>query len=143
MAMTRARVVWILVAIVAVAGLAIVLRPSGPATIDAGGGGGVAPALPLADPSRLPGASSNAPPKAGPLVPMKAIDLNVASEAELQTLPGITADYAHRIAAGRPYKSIEEIQKTGVPKAVLERISPPATLVIRDAESPRTTPGRP
>jgi DNA uptake protein ComE-like DNA-binding protein len=70
------------------------------------------------------------------MVPMKAIDLNIASEAELRTLPGITADYARRIIAGRPYHSIEEVQKTGIPRAVLDRISPPATLVIRNPPVP-------
>jgi DNA uptake protein ComE-like DNA-binding protein len=67
---------------------------------------------------------------------MKAIDLNLASELELQTLPGITPEYARRIAAGRPFRSIDDIERTGIPRSVLDRISPPATLVIRDVDIP-------
>jgi competence protein ComEA len=70
----------------------------------------------------------------------KAIDLNVAPVEDLETLPGITPDYARRIVAGRPYKSLEDVERTGVPREVLAHISPPATLVIKDGGGPESPP---
>jgi hypothetical protein len=72
----------------------------------------------------------------------KAIDLNVAPVEDLETLPGITPDYAHRIVAGRPYRSLEDVERTGVPKEVLAHISPPATLVVKDGAGPLRKPPR-
>lgn len=41
----------------------------------------------------------------------KRIDLNTATAAELQTLPGIGAVTAAAIVAGRPYRSVDELEK--------------------------------
>lgn len=51
------------------------------------------------------------------------IDLNVATAAQLQTLPGITAAHARRIIANRPYKVKHELETRKIlPPAVYARI---------------------
>lgn len=51
------------------------------------------------------------------------IDLNIATAAQLQTLPGITAAYARRIIANRPYKVKHELETRRIlPAAVYARI---------------------
>lgn len=46
-----------------------------------------------------------------PTTTTKRIDLNTATPAELQTLPGIGAVTAAAIVAGRPYRSVDELEK--------------------------------
>ena len=61
------------------------------------------------------------------------VDLNTAQLADLQTLPGITPDYARKIMAGRPYRSFKDVvEHTGIPQQVVDQISPPA--IIRTVE---------
>ena len=43
------------------------------------------------------------------------IDLNTASQAALESLPGIDADTAKQIIANRPFKSVADLSKAGVP----------------------------
>ena len=66
------------------------------------------------------------------------IDLNTAQLADLQTLPGITPEYARKILAGRPYRSFRDVvEHTGIPQQIVDQISPPA--IIRVVES-RSSP---
>ena len=67
------------------------------------------------------------------------LDLNLATTAQLQTLPGITAAYARRIVANRPYKVKHELETRKIlPSAVYRRISDRviATERIRDGSAP-------
>jgi DNA uptake protein ComE-like DNA-binding protein len=59
---------------------------------------------------------------------MAVIDLNTASVEQLQTLPEITADYARKIVAGRPYKERSDLERAGIPRDVASRIGPPAII---------------
>jgi hypothetical protein len=63
----------------------------------------------------------------------KIVELNSASLADLETLPGITPDYARKIIAGRPYRAMSDLEKAGIPHSVAAEISPPA--IIRFEES--------
>jgi Helix-hairpin-helix motif len=61
--------------------------------------------------------------------PIPVVDMNTAQLADLQTLPGITPDYARKIMAGRPYRSFRDVvEHTGIPQQVVDRISPPAII---------------
>ena len=63
------------------------------------------------------------------------IDLNTATSEQLQTLPGIGEAYAKRLVATRPYASIKDLAKTGIPAATLAKIKPLVTV----SESAATT----
>jgi hypothetical protein len=71
---------------------------------------------------------------------MAVVDLNTAQLADLQTLPGITPEYARKIMAGRPYHSFRDVvEHAGVPQQVVDQISPPAIIrVVESRSSPDT-----
>ena len=52
------------------------------------------------------------------------IDLNTASRAALETLPGVDPATAKQIIAGRPYTSVADLSKAGVPASTIEAITP-------------------
>jgi hypothetical protein len=52
------------------------------------------------------------------------IDINTATERELDQLPGVGPATAKKIVAGRPYSSISELSRAGVSKRQIERITP-------------------
>jgi competence protein ComEA len=53
-----------------------------------------------------------------------AIDLNSASEAELETLPGVGPATAKKIVAGRPYKSVSDLSKAGLSAKSIDELKP-------------------
>lgn len=51
---------------------------------------------------------------------LKLVDLNTASEAELRQIPGVDAAMARKIMDNRPYVTVEDLTKSGIPVAVQE-----------------------
>jgi competence protein ComEA len=56
------------------------------------------------------------------------LDLNKATAEELEAdLPGVGPATAKKIVSGRPYSSVDDLAKAGVPKRVIESIRPHVT----------------
>lgn len=69
------------------------------------------------------------------------IDLNSASQKELESLPGVGAATAKKIIAARPYASVDDLKKAGVSSNTIEKIRPQVTASASSASSPaKTTP---
>ena len=60
--------------------------------------------------------------------PASAVNLNTASQADLEALPGVGPATAKKIIAGRPYASVADLAKAGVPKNTIEKITPMVTV---------------
>ena len=71
-------------------------------------------------PSKAPEASST---RAG-----AKVDLNTASEKEMDGLPGVGSATAKKIIAGRPYSSVDDLSKAGLSARVIAKIAPLATV---------------
>ena len=55
------------------------------------------------------------------------VDINTASVAELQKLPGVNKLQAQRIVAMRPFLSIQDLIRTGIPQKAINQLKPAAT----------------
>jgi DNA uptake protein ComE-like DNA-binding protein len=51
------------------------------------------------------------------------VDLNTGSERDLEALPGVGPATAKRILAGRPYASVSDLQRAGLPSRTVQQIS--------------------
>jgi DNA uptake protein ComE-like DNA-binding protein len=80
---------------------------------------------------------------AGPVLAAKKapagqkVDLNTASEKELEALPGVGAASAKKIIAARPYSSVADLSKAGLPAKTVTEITP---LVTVSAAAPAPAP---
>ena len=58
----------------------------------------------------------------------KKLDLNKATPAELEKLPGIGPALSKKIVAGRPYKSVDDLKKAGISATEIRKINPLVTI---------------
>ena len=56
------------------------------------------------------------------------VDLNTATQKELEELPGVGEATAKKIIAGRPYKSVSDLAKAGVPEKTISKIEKQVTV---------------
>src|SRR5262249_18861120 len=52
------------------------------------------------------------------------VDLNRATQAQLEELPGVGQSTAKKIIAGRPYKSVEDLANAGISKNEVAKLTP-------------------
>jgi len=57
-----------------------------------------------------------------PAAAPSAVDLNSASQKELEALPGVGPATAKKIVAGRPYASVADLSKAGVSASTIEKV---------------------
>jgi hypothetical protein len=69
-----------------------------------------------------------------------AIDLNNASEKDLDSLPGIGPATAKKIIDHRPYRSVDDLAQAGVAAKEIERLRPIVTVAKPPARSARAVP---
>ncbi len=62
---------------------------------------------------------------------VKPIDLNAATEAQLAAVRGLTPELAKRIAAARPFKSLDELARIGMSKVQIDAVRPFLTVAAR------------
>lgn len=58
----------------------------------------------------------------------KLVDLNSASDKELEAIKGVGPATAKKIIAGRPYKSVDELSKAGLSAKQVEALKPLVTV---------------
>ena len=56
------------------------------------------------------------------------VDLNTASEKDLDNLPGVGPASAKKIIAGRPYSSVDDLSKAGLSARTIKKIAPLVTV---------------
>jgi hypothetical protein len=75
--------------------------------------------------------------------PPSTVNLNTASQPDLEALPGVGPATAKKIIAGRPYASVADLSKAGVPKATIEKISSMVTVSAASSAPAVQPPPRP
>jgi len=68
------------------------------------------------------------------------VDLNKASEKELESLKGVGPSTAKKIIENRPYKSVDELSKAGVPAKTIQDLKPFVTV---GPAAPAAKPAKP
>lgn len=91
--------------------------------------------------SATPPAAAQKTPGTAPKPAGAPVDLNTASLKDLEELPGVGEATAKKIVAGRPYASVDDLAKAGVPKSTIEKLRAGVTVSgAPAAKAPPTAP---
>jgi hypothetical protein len=101
---------------------------------------GLALALAVAVPAFAQAPAKSTPPATAAKAPATPVNLNTASQADLEALPGVGAATAKKIIAGRPFASVADLAKAGVPKATITKITPMVTVGSGPAPAAKSAP---
>jgi competence protein ComEA len=71
------------------------------------------------------------------------VDLNTASQKDLEGLKGVGAATAKKIMENRPYKSVDELSKAGIPAKKIEALKPFVTVGPAGASQPAKAETKP
>jgi hypothetical protein len=88
-------------------------------------------------------AQSSKSDKAAKTAPANPVDINTATQAELEELPGVGKATAKKIIAGRPYSSVNDLSKAGVSASTVKKITPMVTVSAAGAAPAPSTPAAP
>ncbi len=96
-------------------------------------------AAPAAQPPATSSAQKDTSKSSGKKVaPTSPVNINTATQAELEAVPGIGAATAKKIIAGRPYAAVADLSKAGIEKNQLDKIAPMLTVGTGTATSGKT-----
>jgi hypothetical protein len=73
--------------------------------------------------------------------PATKVDLNTASEKDLDSLPGVGPATAKKIISNRPYGSVDELKKAGLSQSTIDKIRPMVTVSGATASAPTAVTG--
>ncbi len=73
----------------------------------------------------------------------KIVDINFASQADLQKLPGITPEIAQKILAKRPFKKIADLKAVGLSDSAIQAIQQRIKFGQKPNETPAQRPAGP
>jgi Helix-hairpin-helix motif len=69
----------------------------------------------------------------GKTAPSAPVDLNTASQADLEKIPGVGTATAKKIVSGRPYSSVADLSKAGISAKTIQAITPMVTVSAKSA----------
>jgi competence protein ComEA len=72
--------------------------------------------------------------------PTGKVDLNTASQKDLESLPGVGAATAKKVIAGRPYSSVADLKKAGVSQSTIDKIQGQVTVYASSPNTPASAP---
>ncbi len=102
---------------------------------------GGAPAA-AAPPATAPPTAQAAPLAAGTAAaPAGLVDLNKATQTQLEKLPGVGIATAKRIVAARPYHSVDELSRAGLSAKGIQKLTPLVTVSWNSADIEPIKPG--